>query len=100
MKFNEAIGEVIREKRRAQGVTMRRLSGTGNIALGYLSEIERGQKEPSSRVLEGVAGGLGVEPYELVLEAGIKMYQERLPEIVYIPDTTEWQKQYSDLLQK
>jgi transcriptional regulator with XRE-family HTH domain len=100
MRFNEALGEVIREERRAQGVTMREICQIGHIALGYLSEIERGQKEPSSQIIQGVADGLGKEPYELVIEAGMKMYRDRLPEIVYLPDTAEWQNQYSDLLQK
>jgi transcriptional regulator with XRE-family HTH domain len=100
MYYKEALGEVIREERLAQGKTMRSLADSSPIALGYLSEVERGHKEASSIVIERIADGLGKEPYELVIEAGLKMYQDRLPEVVYLPDKAGWYDQYSDLIQQ
>jgi transcriptional regulator with XRE-family HTH domain len=100
MYYKEALGEVIREERLAQGLTMRSLADSSPIAIGYLSEVERGQKEASSQVLERIAIGLGKETYELVVEAGIKMYRDRLPDVVYLPDRTAWAEQYSDLIQQ
>jgi transcriptional regulator with XRE-family HTH domain len=100
MYFREALGEVIREERLAQELTMRSLADSSPIALGYLSEVERGHKEASSIVLERIADGLGKEPYELVMEAGLKMYRDRLPDVVYLPDRTAWAEQYSDLIQQ
>ena len=98
MYYKDALGEVIREERLAQGITMRSLADSSPIALGYLSEVERGQKEPSSQVLERIANGLGKEAYELVMEAGMKMYRDGLPEVVYLPDKASWYDQYSDLI--
>ena len=98
MYYKDAIGEVIREERLAQGMTMRSLADSSPIALGYLSEVERGHKEASSIVLERIADGLGKETYELVIEAGMKMYRDKLPEVVYLPDKTDWYNQYSDLI--
>jgi transcriptional regulator with XRE-family HTH domain len=98
MYYKDAIGEVIREERLAQGMTMRSLADSSPIAIGYLSEVERGQKEASSQVLERIAIGLGKETYELIVEAGMKMYRDSLPDVVYLPDKTAWAEQYSDLI--
>jgi transcriptional regulator with XRE-family HTH domain len=43
------------------------------MALGYLSEIERGYKEVSSEVLENLARGLGYETHEVILLAGYRL---------------------------
>lgn len=83
MNFRQALGEVIRQERLAQERTMRSITEGGFIALGYLSEVERGQKDPSSEVMEAIANGLGVEPYELIIKAGYRMGN------LEVPDTPE-----------
>jgi transcriptional regulator with XRE-family HTH domain len=45
------IGSVLRDARVAQGRTLRDVAASANISLGYLSEVERGQKEASSELL-------------------------------------------------
>ena len=100
MLFQEALGEVIRTERLAQGLTLRDLSKTGFIALGYLSEVERGTKCPSSEIIESVANGLGKSAYELIIEAGFVMATDTIPETpekIY-ERTTSWFEQYSDLV--
>ena len=52
--YREALGRSIRKVRSKKNLTLRDVS-KGAIALGYLSEIERGTKEPSSEVLHAVA---------------------------------------------
>lgn len=79
--FRQALGEVIREQRLAQGRSLRSITDEGFIALGYLSEVERGHKDASSEVVEAIANGLGVNAYELIIEAGYRMAQ--------VPDTPE-----------
>lgn len=54
------LGETLRELRRAEGLTLRELSSASLVSLGYLSEIERGRKEPSSEVLASISAALGV----------------------------------------
>jgi len=83
MILRTALGEVLRQERLAQGKTLRKVSGTGLIALGYLSEIERGQKEASSEILEGVSFALGIPAHELVLRASLIMAG------LSVPDTAE-----------
>lgn len=80
MNFRQALGEVIREQRLAQERTLRSITDEGFIALGYLSEVERGQKDPSSEIIDSIANGLGIETYELIIKAGYKMADLEIPE--------------------
>lgn len=82
--FRDALGEVIRERRKALGYPMRKVTEQGIIAIGYLSEIERGHKEASSEILEGVAKGLHTDVSTLVIEAGVKLSSWRIPDSVPI----------------
>lgn len=54
------IGEVLRDFRQQKGRTLRQVAGRASVALGYLSEVERGQKEASSEILASVAEALDV----------------------------------------
>jgi transcriptional regulator with XRE-family HTH domain len=54
------LGESLRACRIAQGRTLRDVSHAARLSLGYLSEIERGQKEASSELLAGIATALDV----------------------------------------
>ncbi len=54
------LGDVLREHRQEQGRTLREVSSAAKVSLGYLSEIERGEKEASSELLASVCGALGL----------------------------------------
>ena len=54
------LGEVLRKQRMRQGRTLRQVSGDARVSLGYISEIERGQKEASSEMLSALCGALEV----------------------------------------
>lgn len=54
------LGDVLREHRRAQGRTLRDVSARAAVSLGYLSEIERGEKEASSELLASICSALEV----------------------------------------
>jgi transcriptional regulator with XRE-family HTH domain len=73
MKFRTALGEILRETRHELNLTMRDVSERASVALGYLSEIERGQKEVSSEILDAIAAGLGIPTYEIIELASWKM---------------------------
>ena len=49
--FRRLLGEVLRSARMQRGMTLRDLSAEARVSLGYISEIERGQKEASSELL-------------------------------------------------
>lgn len=58
MLARREIGEVLRDVRLRKGRTLRQVAGRASVALGYLSEVERGQKEASSEILASVAEAL------------------------------------------
>jgi transcriptional regulator with XRE-family HTH domain len=62
-----AIGETLRAERNDRGLTLRQVAEGAHVSVSYLAEIERGEKDPSSRVLESIAGGLGVDTGEILL---------------------------------
>lgn len=62
-----AIGETLRAERNERGLTLREVAVGAHVSVSYLAEIERGEKDPSSRVLESVAGGLDMEMGELLI---------------------------------
>ncbi|MET7282438.1 helix-turn-helix transcriptional regulator [Kribbella sp. NPDC005582] len=54
------LGDVLRRKRLRQGRTLREVSADARVSLGYLSEVERGQKEASSELLAAICMALEV----------------------------------------
>ncbi|MGO3325146.1 helix-turn-helix domain-containing protein [Gordonia sp. (in: high G+C Gram-positive bacteria)] len=59
--LREAIGDQLRRVRTDQGRTLREVSTDARVSLGYLSEVERGQKEASSELLASICVALEVE---------------------------------------
>ncbi|MFV0318795.1 MAG: helix-turn-helix domain-containing protein [Microbacterium sp.] len=66
----QEIGDVLRDLRQQKGHTLRQVAGRASVALGYLSEVERGQKEASSEILASVAEALDVPISTIMREAG------------------------------
>ena len=52
------LGDVLRRLRLRQGRTLREVSAAARVSLGYLSEVERGQKEASSELLSAICAAL------------------------------------------
>ena len=65
--LREAIGERLRRTRTFQHRTLREVSREARVSLGYLSEVERGRKEPSSELLASICGALELPLDELLL---------------------------------
>jgi transcriptional regulator with XRE-family HTH domain len=68
VKLREAVGEALRRRRQAQGRTLREVAAAAGVSLTYLSEVERGRKEPSSEVLEAICAALQLVLAELLFE--------------------------------
>jgi transcriptional regulator with XRE-family HTH domain len=62
------LGDVLRRQRQRQGRTLREVSASARVSLGYLSEVERGQKEASSELLSAICDALDVRMSELLRE--------------------------------
>lgn len=58
--LRQVIGDELRRRRQDQGRTLRDVSAAAAVSLGYLSEVERGQKEASSELLAAICGALEV----------------------------------------
>lgn len=68
--WREALGRTIRLRRTELGLTLAQVSARSGVSTQFLSEIERGLKDPSSEVIEAVAVVLGLQlPQVLVLAA-------------------------------
>ena len=64
--FRRLLGEVLRAKRMQRGMTLREVSAEARVSLGYISEIERGQKEASSELLASLCAALDVSLSEVL----------------------------------
>ena len=64
--LRRVIGDALRARRQSQHRTLREVSTAANVSLGYLSEIERGQKEASSELLAAICDALGAHLSELL----------------------------------
>ena len=66
--LRRVIGDALRARRQGQHRTLREVSTAANVSLGYLSEIERGQKEASSELLAAICDALGARLSEVLGE--------------------------------
>lgn len=71
--LRETLGEALREQRFAQGRTLREVSSAARVSLGYLSEVERGQKEASSELILAICTALDLPQSELMRTVSDKM---------------------------
>ncbi|MGK2308699.1 helix-turn-helix domain-containing protein [Cutibacterium sp. V947] len=71
--LREILGESLREQRFAQGRTLREVSSAARVSLGYLSEVERGQKEASSELILAICTALDLPQSELMRIVSDKM---------------------------
>ncbi|MBC7517968.1 MAG: helix-turn-helix transcriptional regulator [Microbacteriaceae bacterium] len=69
----QEIGDVLRDFRLQKGRTLRQVASKASVALGYLSEVERGQKEASSEILASVAEALDTPISVIMREVGDRM---------------------------
>ncbi|GAB3252621.1 helix-turn-helix domain-containing protein [Kineosporia babensis] len=87
--LRQEIGDVLRDARRQQGRTLREVSSVARVSLGYLSEVERGQKEASSELLASICGALDVPLSSVLHEVSerVAAAENIGPAAVRVPDT-------------
>src|ERR1044072_1829150 len=74
------LGDVLRRQRQRQGRTLREVSSSARVSLGYLSEVERGQKDASSELLSSICDALDVRMSELMREVSDELALAELAE--------------------
>jgi transcriptional regulator with XRE-family HTH domain len=84
--LREELGEVLKEYRTKQKMTLRDVSTRSSVALGYISEIERGHKEASSEILFAITQALNLPLSQVLADAAdrIALFETPVPDT--IPD--------------
>ena len=83
--MREMLGETLRELRMSESLTLRQVSAGARVSLGYLSEVERGQKEASSELLNAICGALNVPLSDVLRRVGDKADSaEQLDELALV----------------
>ena len=72
------LGDVLRRQRLRQGRTLRQVSAEARVSLGYISEVERGQKEASSELLAAICSALDVPLSTVLREVSEDLAREEL----------------------
>src|SRR4249919_3988674 len=67
----ERLGEIIRRQRELSALSMRQFASMAGISNPYLSQIERGLREPSDKVMEAIADTLHTSADALYAQAGL-----------------------------
>ncbi len=73
MLLRHAVGAALRRLRLDRELTLREVAAAARVSMPYLSEIERGRKEPSSEVLAGICTALGMTIVDLLDEARFEL---------------------------
>jgi len=71
--LRRVLGDELRRLRTAQGRTLRDVSATARVSLGYLSEVERGHKEPSSELLAAICTALETPLSTVLIRVGTEI---------------------------
>jgi len=90
-----SLGEIIRKQRELAQLPMRQLAAMSGISNPYLSQIERGLRDPSDQVLESIADALELSAEALRPRKRHSEEEEQLPVVVAIqadPDLTAQQR--------
>ncbi|WP_309298774.1 helix-turn-helix domain-containing protein [Agromyces rhizosphaerae] len=85
--WRDVVGAFLRGERLAQERILTEVARRAGVSPQYLSEVERGRKEPSSEVLEAVAGALGLDLTDVVRGVGARLVRER--RVIDLTTTTD-----------
>jgi transcriptional regulator with XRE-family HTH domain len=71
--LRQVIGEELRRSRIENRKTLRDISAQASVSLAYLSEVERGLKEPSSEILNAICGSLTISVSDLLTASAFEL---------------------------
>lgn len=78
------IGSTLRQARISQGRTLRDVAKAARVSLGYLSEVERGQKEASSELLNSICQALELSLFEVISDVSIAIRTTEAPSLTVV----------------
>jgi transcriptional regulator with XRE-family HTH domain len=80
------IGSTLRSARVAQGRTLRDVAKGARVSLGYLSEVERGQKEASSELLNSICAALELQLSAVIADISLQLKASEAPTLSVVED--------------
>ncbi len=80
------IGFALRASRISQGRTLRDVAKRARVSLGYLSEVERGQKEASSELLNSICSALDISIAQVLLSVTVQIRAAEAPTLTVVDD--------------
>ncbi len=80
------LGTTLRGARVAQGRTLRDVAKSARVSLGYLSEVERGQKEASSELINAICAALDLNLSTLLLDVVTQVKSNEAPALIVVDD--------------
>lgn len=78
------IGSTLRQARISQGRTLRDVAKSARVSLGYLSEVERGQKEASSELLNAICQALDLTLLAVITDVSIALSSTQSPSLTVV----------------
>ncbi|WP_210651440.1 helix-turn-helix domain-containing protein [Nocardioides sp. SYSU D00065] len=85
--FRRLLGDVLRGARMQRGMTLRELSAEARVSLGYISEIERGQKEASSELLASLCQAMDLPLSDVLRDVADAVAIEEMAQLASTPIT-------------
>jgi transcriptional regulator with XRE-family HTH domain len=98
MLLRGLIGMVLRKIRLDQGRTLRDVAEAARVSVPYLSEVERGRKEPSSELLAAICTALDLQLVDLLDEVRFEIAQAQLASLPVRNSVTSWTAIQPDLI--
>ena len=80
------IGAALRAARVDQGRTLRDVAKSARVSLGYLSEVERGQKEASSELLNSICTALEIHLSKILSDVTLQVAQVETPKLKVVEE--------------
>jgi transcriptional regulator with XRE-family HTH domain len=86
MLLRTHLGSTLRAARVAQGRTLREVAKSARVSLGYLSEVERGQKEASSELLNSICAALEVNLATVLVDVALQIKSSEAPLLTVVDE--------------
>jgi transcriptional regulator with XRE-family HTH domain len=80
------LGSALRVARVSQGRTLRDVAKSARVSLGYLSEVERGQKEPSSELLNSICTALDLQLSKILTDVAAKVASTEIKKLTVVEE--------------
>jgi transcriptional regulator with XRE-family HTH domain len=97
MLLRGLIGSVLRRTRLSQARTLRDVADVARVSVPYLSEVERGRKEPSSELLAAICEALGLPLTDLLASVQLDLAEAQFAQRRLVPERPYARESINDI---